>query len=90
MSLIDNEEPLGMIKFEENDKCHFEDGCKYDFFKELTSPYDVENMQEFIAVIRADAIDECIQIVKNYSSALVGTYYYNLFIDKMEQLKEQK
>ena len=40
--------------------------------------------------VRADAIDECMQIVKDYSSALVGTYYYNLFIDKMEQLKEQK
>lgn len=36
---------------------------------------------------RADAIEECMQIVKDYSSALVGTYYYNLFIDKMEQLK---
>ena len=38
---------------------------------------------------RAEAINECMQIVKDYSSALVGTYYYNLFIDKMEQLKEK-
>lgn len=50
--------PLGYEPKKEPEKCHYEDGCKYDFFKELTAPYDVKNMQEFIAKIRAEAIDD--------------------------------
>lgn len=29
--VIDNEQPFEMIKFEEKDKCHWEDGCRADF-----------------------------------------------------------
>ena len=49
--------------------------------------------KEDIDAIRADerakVLDECKQIMKDYTSAFVGTYYYNLLIDKFEQLNEQ-
>lgn len=56
--VIDNEQPLEMIKFDKEDKCHWEDGCKADFFEELVAPYEVDNMQEFKAAIRAEVVDE--------------------------------
>lgn len=56
----------------------------------LSEDIAIQWLEEHDKQIRADAINDCMQIVKHYSSALIGTYYYNLFIDKMEQLKEQK
>ena len=71
------------------DYCHLYGAKIYLAVNTLLFDHEFPVLDSFIQVMVDAGIDACMQIVKDYSSALVGTYYYNIFIDKMEQLKEK-